>query len=75
MITPNITINMPPITGTGMLASIAPTFPKMPLRSMAQAPAMITTGLPTWDKMKRRESDTEQQRQARGGRLQCQPVR
>lgn len=65
-ITPNITRNMPPITGMGMLASMAPTFPKMPLRSMAQAPAMITIRLPTCAKRKRRQSHTDWQRKARG---------
>lgn len=48
VIMPNITRNRPPMTGVGMLASIAPAFPKTPLRSMAQAPAMITMRLPTW---------------------------
>lgn len=55
VIMPNITRNMPPMTGVGMLANIAPTFPKTPLRSMVQAPAMITMRLPTWGKRKRRQ--------------------
>ena len=47
VMTPNITRNMPPITGVGMVANAAPIFPNMPIRSSTQPAATITTLLPT----------------------------
>ena len=44
---PNITRNMPPITGVGMVANAAPIFPNMPIRSNTQPAATITILLPT----------------------------
>lgn len=47
VMTPNITRNMPPITGVGMVANAAPIFPRTPIRSSTQPAATITDLLPT----------------------------
>ena len=47
VMTPNITRNMPPITGVGMVAKAAPIFPNTPIRSSKQPAATITILLPT----------------------------
>ena len=47
VMTPNITRNMPPITGVGMVAKAAPIFPNTPIRSSTQPAATITILLPT----------------------------
>ena len=47
VMTPNITRNMPPITGVGMVANAAPIFPNMPIRSSTQPATTITILLPT----------------------------
>ena len=47
VMTPNITRNMPPITGVGMVANAAPIFPNMPIRSSTKPAATITILLPT----------------------------
>lgn len=47
VMTPNITRNMPPITGVGMVAKAAPIFPNRPIRSSKQPAATITILLPT----------------------------
>lgn len=53
-IIPNITRNMPPMTGSGMVMNTAPNFPKIP-RTIIRIPVVWRTSLlPTWKKRKKR---------------------
>lgn len=52
-ITPNITRNMPPMTGSGIVIKIAPNFPKIP-RMIIRIPAVWRTNLlPTYSCIKK----------------------
>lgn len=44
---PNITRNIPPMMGVGMLANTAPILPNMPVKSRTKPPATMTILLPT----------------------------
>lgn len=48
--TPNITKNMPPITGDGIVVKIAPTLPNTPMTTIKTPLATITMRLPTCKK-------------------------
>ena len=48
--TPNITMNMPPITGVGIVVNIAPTLPNTPMTTIKTPLAIITMRLPTFEK-------------------------
>ena len=50
-IIPNITRNMPPITGSGMVIKTAPNFPKIPRTIIRMPVVWMTNLLPTWYKM------------------------
>ena len=47
--TPNITMNMPPITGVGIVVNIAPTLPNTPMTTIKTPLAIITMRLPTFE--------------------------
>lgn len=58
VIIPNITRNIPPMTGTGMVIKIAPNFPKIPRKIIRTAVVWRTNLLPTWNKNSRTNSYT-----------------
>lgn len=47
--TPNITMNMPPITGVGIVVNMAPTLPNTPMTTIKTPLAIITMRLPTFE--------------------------
>lgn len=53
--TPNITMNIPPITGDGIVVNIAATLPSMPITTIKTPLTTITMRLPTCEK-KREET-------------------
>ena len=54
-IIPNITRNIPPITGSGMVMKTAPNLPKIPRRIIRIPVVWRTRRLPTWDRTGQRE--------------------
>lgn len=50
--TPNMIMNIPPITGVGMVVKIAPIFPRIPIKIMTNPLRRITVRLPTCCQMK-----------------------
>lgn len=54
--TPNITMNIPPITGDGIVVNIAPTLPKTPMTTIKTPLATITMRLPTYKKSQEKAS-------------------
>lgn len=47
LMTPNMIMNIPPTTGSGMVVKTAPIFPKIPIKTMKTPLVKITTLLPT----------------------------
>lgn len=47
LMTPNITINIPPITGSGIVVKTAPILPKTPIKTIKTPLVKITILLPT----------------------------
>lgn len=47
LMTPNMIMNIPPTTGSGMVVKTAPIFPKIPIKTMKTPLEKITTLLPT----------------------------
>lgn len=54
--TPNITRNMPPITGSGIVVKMAATFPIMPMTTIKTPLNSITIRLPTYKNNNRNDS-------------------
>lgn len=57
--TPNITMNIPPITGDGIVVNIAATLPSTPMTTIKTPLTTITMRLPTCEKNRKEKKRRE----------------